>query len=144
MPHSAQPLDGEALRRLRQLVRNMQEHNGHGVPRTELLGLVRDVRLNAGLTIDFEATRELGQPMVVLRVAEKAQPASCLDGLSARESEVAALMAAGLKNREIAEQLCISLGTVKDHVHNILDKTGLSSRSAVIAAFMGADYKPSR
>lgn len=140
MAEGAKPLDGDALRRLRQLVLTIQEHNGHGVPKARLLELASEVHLNAGLTIDFQATQELGQPMVVLRLPS-VRPAGRLEGLSPRESEVAALVAAGLSNRAIGERLCISLGTVKDHVHNILDKTGLPSRAAVIAAFMGADYK---
>src|SRR5690348_16207256 len=141
MADGARTLDAEALRRLRQLVRDLQEHNGSGVPKARLLELASEVHLNGGLTVDFQATRELGQPMIVLRVADGAMPSGQLDGLSPRESEVAALLAAGLSNRAIAERLCISLGTVKDHVHNILDKTGLPSRAAVIAAFMGADYR---
>lgn len=46
-------------------------------------------------------------------------------------------MAAGLSNRQIADALFISLATVKDHVHAILTKTGLDSRSQVAAAWYG-------
>ncbi len=55
------------------------------------------------------------------------------DVLTDREREVAALVASGLGNRQIAETLYISVGTVKDHVHAILSKTQLPSRSAVAA-----------
>jgi DNA-binding NarL/FixJ family response regulator len=57
--------------------------------------------------------------------------------LTAREREVAACLAAGLSNREIARALVISVGTVKDHVHSILTKTGLRSRAAVAATWHG-------
>jgi DNA-binding NarL/FixJ family response regulator len=53
------------------------------------------------------------------------------DGLTAREREIAALMADQLSNREIAEQLVITEGTVEVHVKHILGKLGFSSRRQV-------------
>jgi non-specific serine/threonine protein kinase len=57
--------------------------------------------------------------------------------LSRREHEVAALVANGLSNKQIAGRLFISLATVKDHVHRILKKTNLPNRAAVAAAYVG-------
>jgi DNA-binding NarL/FixJ family response regulator len=57
--------------------------------------------------------------------------------LSKREKEVATLVAAGFSNRQIADALFISESTVKDHVHSILTKTELASRSEVAAAWHG-------
>jgi non-specific serine/threonine protein kinase len=54
--------------------------------------------------------------------------------LSPREREVAALVARGLTNREIAEQLVLSERTVDAHVEHIRDKLGVRSR-AVIATW---------
>ncbi len=51
--------------------------------------------------------------------------------LSRREQEVAALIARGLTNREIAEALSISERTAGNHVHHILNKLGLGSRAQV-------------
>lgn len=85
------------------------------------------------ITIDYSAAATLGQPLVVVRLAP-ARP-TCFAALSAREQEVAALVAQGLRNRDIAARLFISVGTVKDHVHQILEKTGLPSRAAVAAAW---------
>ena len=53
-------------------------------------------------------------------------------GLTAREQEIAGLVSAGLSNKEIARRLGISLATAKSHVHNILGKLGVSSRSQAI------------
>jgi DNA-binding NarL/FixJ family response regulator len=51
--------------------------------------------------------------------------------LSAREQEVLALVASGANNKEIAEQLSISIHTVKSHMHKILAKLHLNSREEV-------------
>jgi DNA-binding NarL/FixJ family response regulator len=114
------PIDAALLARLREL--------------GELSG---DCPPGVGITIDFGAARDLGQPLVIVRVP----PSASLPGtLTAREREVAALVARGMRNREIAEQLCLLVATVKDHVHAILEKIGLRSRAAVVAAFTGAGY----
>ena len=57
--------------------------------------------------------------------------------LSRREKGVAELLARGLTNRRIAEELFLSERTVENHVRNILKKLNLSSRSEV-AAWVGA------
>ena len=48
--------------------------------------------------------------------------------LSDREKEVVQLVAQGFHNREIGEKLSISEQTVKNHLHNIFDKLGVSDR----------------
>ena len=53
--------------------------------------------------------------------------------LSARERQVAELIADGLTNRQIAAQLIIALRTVDNHVQHIFDKLGLSARAQVAA-----------
>ena len=53
--------------------------------------------------------------------------------LSAREREVLALIASGLSDQEIAEQLVLSKHTVHRHVANIRHKLGRSSRTAAVA-----------
>jgi len=71
----------------------------------------------------------------VVYVSPKLDPR--FDRLTDREREVAALVAAGFKNRQVAGALFISEATVKDHVHSILTKTDLTSRSEVAAAWYG-------
>jgi DNA-binding NarL/FixJ family response regulator len=48
--------------------------------------------------------------------------------LSQREREIVTLVAQGFKNKEMAEKMFISEQTVKNHLHNIFDKLGVSDR----------------
>jgi DNA-binding NarL/FixJ family response regulator len=48
--------------------------------------------------------------------------------LSDRETEIVHLVAQGFRNREIADKLFIAQQTVKNHVHDIFDKLGVSDR----------------
>jgi two-component system nitrate/nitrite response regulator NarL len=48
--------------------------------------------------------------------------------LTSREVEVLELISRGCTNQQIAQQLVIEVGTVKNHVHNILEKLNVSSR----------------
>jgi DNA-binding NarL/FixJ family response regulator len=50
------------------------------------------------------------------------------DPLTARELEILALMARGLRNKEIAHSLHITVQTVKNHVHNVLEKLRVHRR----------------
>lgn len=52
--------------------------------------------------------------------------------LSQRELEILSLMSAHLSNKEIAKKLCVSIFTVKNHVHNILEKLQVQSRAAAV------------
>ncbi len=53
--------------------------------------------------------------------------------LSPREREVLELVRQGATNKEIADQLFISVGTVKNHIHNILEKLHLKNRTQIAA-----------
>jgi len=53
--------------------------------------------------------------------------------LSPREREVLALVSRGDTNKEIADGLVISIGTVKNHIHSILDKLHLANRTQIAA-----------
>jgi DNA-binding NarL/FixJ family response regulator len=59
--------------------------------------------------------------------------ARSVDALTRREREVAALVAQGMSNREIAERLVISKRTVDAHVEHILAKLGITSRTEIPA-----------
>jgi DNA-binding NarL/FixJ family response regulator len=53
--------------------------------------------------------------------------------LTAREREIALLVACGLRNKAIARELHCSEGTVKVHLHNIFQKLSIKSRWVLIA-----------
>jgi DNA-binding NarL/FixJ family response regulator len=123
-------IDPPELAQLRAVVRTLDAANAEGTSLREVVQLARDLHLRSGLTIDFGATSELGQAMVVLRPTTT----TSLSGLTPREREVAGLVAAGCSNKEIARRLGLTLGTVKHYVHQILDKTGLRGRVAIAHA----------
>jgi DNA-binding NarL/FixJ family response regulator len=54
------------------------------------------------------------------------------DRLTDREVEVLRLMAGGYSNREIADALCVSEGTVKNHISSILSKMGCRDRTRAV------------
>ncbi len=69
---------------------------------------------------------------------EPAPPPPALEQLTPREKEVLRLIANGASNREIAKQLYISEGTVKNHVTNILNRLNLRDRTQ--AALFAKSY----
>jgi len=79
--------------------------------------------------------QELGAAPELARVEQLARPAApkAAGGLSAREVQVLALVAAGTSNRAIAAELFLSEKTVERHVSNILTKLGVGSRTAAAA-----------
>ena len=52
--------------------------------------------------------------------------------LTPRESEIVRLVAQGLRNKELAQRLSITEGTVKIHLHNIYDKLGVDGRLELV------------
>ena len=79
-------------------------------------------------------TIDAAKPSVSVSSASRAMsnagtPSPQLADLTGREVEVLRLIAKGATNREIAEQLVISEGTVKNHISNILSRLGLRDRT---------------
>ena len=58
---------------------------------------------------------------------------SLVEPLSEREMDVLRLLEQGMSNREIAQRLVVSVGTAKTHVHSIIEKLGVQSRSQAVA-----------
>jgi DNA-binding CsgD family transcriptional regulator len=63
-------------------------------------------------------------------------------GATAREREVATLIARGLGNGEIAETLVLSPHTVNDHVKSLFEKLGVASRQELVARVFLDEYLP--
>jgi DNA-binding CsgD family transcriptional regulator len=86
-----------------------------------------------------------GRVAIVLERAATAQATALrleAYGVTPREREVALLLARGLSNPEIAEELVLSLYTVQDHVKSLFEKTGVSSRRELVARIFLDDYLP--
>jgi LuxR family maltose regulon positive regulatory protein len=99
--------------------------------------------LQAGIEADIEATTHALEHYVnhAMANASPARPATKehaefyahgLEPLSGRELEVLGLIAAGLTNQEIAEELIVTVGTVKSHTHSIYNKLGVKNRTQAI------------
>lgn len=73
---------------------------------------------------------ELLKEIAVYEQDQLPEPAKPTFGLTARESEVLALLAEGLTNAQIAEQLTISPYTVNIHIRSIFGKLGVTTRAA--------------
>jgi DNA-binding NarL/FixJ family response regulator len=73
-----------------------------------------------------------GKRLLPSNVAERLTEYFPKVALTRRETEVLALVADGLGNREIAEQLGTARGTIKIHVQNILDKLGAADRTQAV------------
>lgn len=118
--------DVETRRRVRALLDAVRE-------RPTELPLESVVQLAAS-GVNLSIDRDGPEPVVFVNP----RPSARFDALTPREFEVATLVAAGFSNAQICEALFISVATVKDHVHSILAKTDLESRTEVAAAWYGS------
>jgi LuxR family maltose regulon positive regulatory protein len=91
-----------------------------------LRDLLRSVRGEAPAYVD-------GLLAALTPAAPAAPLADLPEPLSEQELRVLSLIVAGKSNREIAEELVITVGTAKWHVHNVLQKLGVGSRPQAIA-----------
>jgi DNA-binding NarL/FixJ family response regulator len=101
----------------------------------QIVGAIRRV-----LEGDSPLNQEVAMQLLIRLIGEmkhkEAEPKPLLPiPLSPREMEVLKLLARGLSNQQIANDLFISMSTVKNHVHHIIEKLGASDRvQAVILA----------
>jgi DNA-binding NarL/FixJ family response regulator len=83
-----------------------------------------DSHTTAAVIRQFVANDEIPQPAAPVAAPRDRERSP----LSQREREIVALVAQGFKNKEMAEKMFISEQTVKNHLHNIFDKLGVSDR----------------
>ena len=102
-----------------------------------LLAAVRDVA--AGRTVLDSAVQQRLIELVVTEPAGArpgpgagATPAGT-EGLTRREADVVRLIAGGLNNRQVAQEMFVSEATVKTHLNHILAKLAMQDRAALIA-----------
>lgn len=134
-------LDPADLVRLREAIRDAGVPR-ESVPTREILAVQAATPADTSLTVDYAATETLGMPLLVVRIPIGPRPSPVLRRLTPREFEVAGLVAAGDANKEIAARLGIRTSTVKEHVHRILEKTGLPNRAAIARAYVGGPDDP--
>ena len=111
------------------------------VPPEHLVHAVRVVAAGESL-LDPTITRRLVERFVARPSPAKAGR-DVLERISEREADVLRLVAAGMSNREIAQELFLSEGTVKTHVNHVLRKLDLRDRvQAVVLAYESGLVEP--
>ncbi|WP_329018212.1 response regulator transcription factor [Streptomyces sp. NBC_00690] len=111
-------------------------------PPADLIAAVRIVAAGEALLAP-SVTRRLIADFATQRPAPRKDPSLRLKGLTPRETEVLELIARGLSNREIAEQLVLAEQTVKTHIGRVLAKLALRDRAqAVIFAYESGLVRP--
>jgi DNA-binding CsgD family transcriptional regulator len=89
-----------------------------------------DTYTNLGALADARRVgRELRRLGVERRIVSRPRAKTGWDSLTDAELKVVNLIAEGASNRAVADQLHLSLHTVKTHVHNAFAKLGISSRA---------------
>lgn len=100
----------------------------------------------AELVQAIEQVHAGGSPMsmqiarkVVTHFQQIKQPASDMEKLTRREQEILALLAKGYLYKEIADQVGVSLSTVRAHLHAVYEKLHVQSRTQAVVKFLGQD-----
>ncbi|MBO4389613.1 MAG: response regulator transcription factor [Lachnospiraceae bacterium] len=79
-------------------------------------------------------------PKVMMRLTtlmKQNRTVDLCEEMTEREREIASFLAEGLTNRQIADKLYISEGTVKNYISSIYDKTGIHDRVKLVVALSG-------
>lgn len=96
-----------------------------------LLGLIRKIAAGESACSPRVAAILLNRLSAL--AAERQPPPAKELVLTAREAQILRMLEVGLSNRDIASQLCIAVHTVKNHVHSLLKKLGVSTRAEAAA-----------
>ena len=74
---------------------------------------------------------------IALLMNSKSENQAIYENITDREKEICALLAKGFTNKQIAEKLYISEGTVKNYISSIYEKTGIHDRAKLIVELKG-------
>jgi len=97
----------------------------------DLVSVIRSAARGEGVC----SPRMIGRLWARLAQLARAQsPTPTVEALTTREREILKCIERGLSNKEISAQLSIELPTVKNHVHNILEKLHVRRRGEAVAA----------
>jgi DNA-binding NarL/FixJ family response regulator len=132
---TGEPADADILA-VRRAARALAGQTGAGIDRAALVALPGSA---AGRLTVFAPEPDTGTPVIAMVRPPLPGTHPAFRTLTGRERQVAALICGGCSNRQIAQTLVITVATVKDHVHHILAKTGLTGRAAVAAAWRASD-----
>lgn len=100
------------------------------MPAEELVQAVQQVNAG-GAPMSMQIARK-----VVAHFHQNPQPSDELARLSARESEILRLLARGCLYKEIADELGISMSTVRTHIHSVYEKLHVQSRTEAVVKFL--------
>ena len=103
------------------------------MPPSELVQAVEQVH-SGGAPMSMQIARK-----VVNHFRQIKQPTSEVEKLTKREHEILSLLAKGYLYKEIADQLGITLSTVRAHLHTIYEKLHVQSRTQAVVKFLGAE-----
>jgi RNA polymerase sigma factor (sigma-70 family) len=101
------------------------------MPPSELIQAIEQVHAG-GAPMSMQIARK-----VVTHFQQIKMPQSEMDKLTKREQEILALLAKGYLYKEIADQLGISLSTVRAHLHTVYEKLHVQSRTEAVVKFLG-------
>jgi DNA-binding NarL/FixJ family response regulator len=99
------------------------------VASAQLVEAIRAAARGESILEPSVAAKVIAEFTRVSRMVPSAQMEQLIDPLSERELEILSWIARGASNKEIASQLYIAEGTVKNHVTHILDKLGVRDRT---------------
>jgi len=103
------------------------------MPPAELIQAIEQVHAG-GAPMSMQVARK-----VVNHFQQIKKPQSDMEQLTKREGEILALLAKGYLYKEIADQLGISLSTVRAHLHTVYEKLHVQSRTEAVVKYLGRE-----
>ena len=118
----------EFVRNVRAGARGIVQKNTSGVMLVKAIRKVHDGEFWLDRSTTAEVVRHFADRPAATAAPTRSTQEARIPTLSRREREIVVLVTHGYRNKELADKLCISEQTVKNHMHNIFDKLGVSDR----------------